>query len=48
MDFEGFSSPKSFALGFGISLREQETQTLGNLLLQQITLELSAELKEQQ
>lgn len=38
MDFEGFSSPKSFALGFGISLREQETQTLGNLLLQQIIL----------
>lgn len=38
MDFEGFSSPKSFALGFGISVREQETQKLGNFLLQQIIL----------
>lgn len=42
LDFEGFGSPKSSALGFGIGLREQETQKLGKWLPQQVSLELSA------
>lgn len=40
LDFEGFGSPN--ALGFGIGLREQETQKLGKWLPQQVSLELSA------
>lgn len=38
VDSEGFSSPKSFALGFNSSLREQKTRELGTLFPQQVTL----------